>query len=100
MDWVAADRCWIVPSFAEYCFGIADGRSLHRQLDIVPRRLGSVYRGHFDALRITEMLVVVTTPVAKIYSPDVGNVSFRMIGVPQNDEFLMMRSQWTDTHIQ
>ncbi|MEV6867390.1 hypothetical protein AB0M44_41160 [Streptosporangium subroseum] len=96
---VAGQRLGVLPSLPEHGFDVADGRTLDRGLDVVPRRAGAVHLGHGGGLRITLVSGVVAAAPAQVDPADEGDVALRLRPVPQHHEFLMVRATGRDTHV-
>ena len=99
VEGVSTQRAGVVPSFPEHGLGIADGRALHCQLDVMPRGTRAVYGSHLLSLGVATVMVVVIATVTQIDATYECDVAFRMKCVSQNYEFLVMGPERANPHI-
>src|ERR1035437_7420425 len=100
MERVASKWGRIIPSLPENSLGIADGRALHRQLDVVPWRPRAINGGHCLVLGVAAVMLIVTPTMTQVYATDECDIAFGIKRVSQNDQFLVVGSERTDTHIE
>ncbi len=93
---IAAERTSVLPAFAETEFQVPDGRTLDRDLGIVPGRGRPVDRRHRLALPVALMIGIVAPAVTEIDAADESNVVFGCCRVPCDDELLVVGA--TESH--
>ena len=71
---VEGQRGAVLPSLPERRLDVMDRRAVDRDLDVVPRGCRTVGAGHLNRLLVAPVIAVVTTAVAQVDAPDVGDV--------------------------
>src|ERR1700694_5110570 len=80
----------VIPAFAKTEFQIPYGRPLDCQLRVMPRRSRPVHRSHLLVLPVAVMVGIVAPAVAQVDASNKGNVAFRLFGMADDDELLVM----------
>ena len=100
MERVARQWRRVGPAFPEGRLEIADGRPADGEVHVVPWRPVTVLRGDRLRLRVAVVVPVVAAAVAQVDAADVRDVTLGPAGVPQHDEFLVVRTAGTYPHVQ
>ena len=84
------------PAFPEQGVQRADHRTAHRELHVVPGRVGPVPGGHLHRLRVAVVSGVVAAAVAQVDPAGEGDVPLGRALVPQHHELLVVRAAAPD----
>jgi hypothetical protein len=87
---ITAERAWIIPPFPEAEFQVSDGRTLDRDLSVMPGRPFAVHRRHGLTLLVAMMVGVIAPAVAQVDATNEGNVAVTVSWVADHDELLVM----------
>ena len=84
------ERGRVLPALAERPRKIADGGTVHLELDVVPRRSRAVPRIELDRLLVAAVLGVVAATVAQVDPADEGDVVVGPIRMADHEQLLVM----------
>ena len=87
---VAAQRSGILPPFPEHRLYVGDARAVDGDLDVMPRRAGTVGGAERAGLLIATMIVVVSAPVAQVDPAHIGHIPLGAVAVAQHHELLLV----------
>ena len=96
----AGQRGGVLPPFPEDRFHVGDGRALDGDLDVVPRRAGSVGGAQRARLLVAVVRVVIPAAVAQVDPAHVRHIPLGAASMAQHDQLLVMRSAVAHPHIQ
>ena len=94
------ERGRVVPPLPEGVRQVADRRSAHLELHVVPGRAVAVARVELDRLRVAAVPVVVAPPVAEVDAADEGDVVVGAGRVAEEDQLLVMASAAPDPFVE
>jgi hypothetical protein len=87
---IAAQRASVIPPFAEAEFEVPDGRTLDRELSVMPGRSWPIHRRHGLVLPIAVVVGSVAPTVAEVDAASEGNVALTSSWTSDDDELLVM----------
>jgi hypothetical protein len=82
--------CRVLPAFAERIGEIADRRTSHLELNVVPGRSSAVPLVELNGLRVSLVTRVVVSAVAEVDTADEGDIVGSIVGAAHNNDLLVM----------
>ena len=95
-----SERGSVLPALAKRLDEVRDRRPTNGGLDVVPRWAGAIRGLESLGLRVPLVATVVPSSVTQVDASDERNVVLGTGGMQQDDEFLMVRSEPSNSRIQ
>ena len=75
-DRISTERAWIRPPLAKREFQVSHGRTFDCYLDVMPGRRPSIERRHRLALRVAEMVFIISAAVTEVDPADKCDIGY------------------------